>query len=51
MVNCSTNEVLIFFIKYICILNKARGVASGDVLIVGVNYDESICKLKGPERP
>ncbi len=34
---------------HISILNKAR--EAGDVLIVGVNSDESIRKLKGPERP
>jgi D-beta-D-heptose 7-phosphate kinase/D-beta-D-heptose 1-phosphate adenosyltransferase len=34
---------------HISILNKAR--EAGDVLIVGVNSDESIRKLKGPARP
>ncbi len=34
---------------HISILNKAR--EAGDVLIVGVNSDESIRKLKGAERP
>ena len=34
---------------HIAILNKAR--EAGDVLIVGVNNDSSIRKLKGPERP
>ncbi len=34
---------------HITLLNKAR--ESGDVLIVGVNSDESISKVKGPERP
>lgn len=34
---------------HIALLNKAR--EAGDVLIVGVNNDNSIRKLKGPERP
>lgn len=34
---------------HITLLNKAR--EAGDVLIVGVNSDDSIRKLKGPERP
>jgi D-beta-D-heptose 7-phosphate kinase / D-beta-D-heptose 1-phosphate adenosyltransferase len=34
---------------HITLLNKAR--EAGDVLIVGVNSDASIKKLKGPERP
>lgn len=34
---------------HIILLNKAR--EAGDVLIVGVNNDNSIRKLKGPERP
>jgi D-beta-D-heptose 7-phosphate kinase/D-beta-D-heptose 1-phosphate adenosyltransferase len=34
---------------HITLLNKAR--EAGDVLIVGVNNDNSIRKLKGPERP
>ncbi len=34
---------------HIALLNKAR--EAGDVLIVGVNNDSSIRKLKGPERP
>jgi len=34
---------------HITLLNKARD--AGDVLIVGVNNDESIRRLKGPERP
>jgi D-beta-D-heptose 7-phosphate kinase/D-beta-D-heptose 1-phosphate adenosyltransferase len=34
---------------HINLLNKAR--EAGDVLIVGVNSDESIKKLKGPDRP
>ena len=34
---------------HITLLNKAR--EAGDVLIVGVNNDNSIKKLKGPERP
>lgn len=34
---------------HIALLNKAR--EAGDVLIVGVNNDNSIKKLKGPERP
>ena len=34
---------------HITLLNKAR--EAGDVLIVGVNNDESIRKLKGAERP
>jgi D-beta-D-heptose 7-phosphate kinase/D-beta-D-heptose 1-phosphate adenosyltransferase len=34
---------------HISLLNKAR--EAGDVLIVGVNNDNSIRKLKGPERP
>lgn len=34
---------------HMALLNKAR--EAGDVLIVGVNNDNSIRKLKGPERP
>jgi D-beta-D-heptose 7-phosphate kinase/D-beta-D-heptose 1-phosphate adenosyltransferase len=34
---------------HIALLNKAR--EAGDVLIVGVNSDNSIKKLKGPDRP
>ena len=34
---------------HIALLNKAR--EAGDVLIVGVNNDNSIRKLKGPDRP
>lgn len=34
---------------HITLLNKAR--EAGDVLIVGVNNDNSIRKLKGPDRP
>lgn len=34
---------------HIAFLNRAK--ALGDVLIVGVNADESIRRLKGPERP
>ncbi|WP_018611199.1 D-glycero-beta-D-manno-heptose 1-phosphate adenylyltransferase [Segetibacter koreensis] len=34
---------------HITLLNKAR--EAGDVLIVGINNDNSIRKLKGPERP
>jgi D-beta-D-heptose 7-phosphate kinase/D-beta-D-heptose 1-phosphate adenosyltransferase len=34
---------------HVTLLNKARQL--GDVLIVGINSDESIRKLKGPERP
>src|SRR5947209_4720201 len=30
-------------------LQEARGL--GDVLVVGVNSDASVCKLKGPRRP
>ena len=30
-------------------MNQARGL--GDLLIVGVNSDDSIRRLKGPERP
>jgi D-beta-D-heptose 7-phosphate kinase / D-beta-D-heptose 1-phosphate adenosyltransferase len=34
---------------HITYLNRAKGL--GDVLIVGVNSDESVRRLKGPERP
>jgi D-beta-D-heptose 7-phosphate kinase/D-beta-D-heptose 1-phosphate adenosyltransferase len=34
---------------HITYLNRAK--ALGDVLIVGVNSDESICRIKGPNRP
>lgn len=34
---------------HIALLNKAR--EAGDILIVGVNNDESVRKVKGPERP
>ena len=34
---------------HVALLNRAR--ALGDVLIVGINTDESVANLKGPQRP
>ena len=46
----TTNGVFdILHIGHITYLQKAR--ALGDVLIVGLNTDESVRKLKGPKRP
>jgi rfaE bifunctional protein nucleotidyltransferase chain/domain len=39
----------ILHVGHVRILNAAR--EQGDVLIVGVNADESVCRLKGPSRP
>lgn len=46
----TTNGVFdILHLGHITYLQKARGL--GDVLIVGVNSDDSVKKIKGPGRP
>jgi rfaE bifunctional protein nucleotidyltransferase chain/domain len=39
----------ILHVGHLQLLNKAK--AFGDILIVGINSDNSVARLKGPERP